>query len=330
MAMLYRNLGSTGLKLSVVSLGGSGYGRIYGDFDEREARAAFRSAIDKGINYIDTSPFYGEGSSESFIGDALIGIPRDRYFIGTKVGRYKWDVSKRFDFSREKIISGFEESLRRLGLDYVDILQLHDAEFAPSIEMILHKSLPAVQKLKEKGRCRAIGVTGYPIQPLKDIVERSDIKIDSILTYSRLTLNDSSFIDHFDFFKEKDVGIINASPVSLGMLTRAGPQPWNSALPEIKEACKKAVEYCTQRGIDIAKLAVNYSTSFDEVTTTLMAINDSEMLDKNIQAALGLLTDEEEEMKKELIEKYFNTLKQKHWENVEVKSYWDQLKTKNT
>ena len=84
-----------------------------------------RSAIDNGINYIDTSPFYGEGRSEEFIGRALKGVARDRFYIGTKVGRYFWEISKRFDFSAERVTKSIEESLTRLQLEYVDILQVY-------------------------------------------------------------------------------------------------------------------------------------------------------------------------------------------------------------
>lgn len=193
-------------------------------------------------------------------------MPRDRYYIGTKVGRYLWNIKGRFDFTAEKITSGFEESLKRLQLSHVDVLQLHDIEFAPSADIILNEALPAVQKLKERGLCRAIGITGYPIAPLKDIVAKSEIKIDSVLTYCRLTLNDNSLIDHFDFFKKKGIGIINASPVSLGLLTPGGVQWWNPASSEIKKVCKEAVEYCAMNDIDITRLALNHSTSFEEVS----------------------------------------------------------------
>ena len=226
----------------------------------------FRASLDKGINYIDTSPFYGEGRSEGFLGQVLSTVPRDKYYIGTKVGRYFWDVKKRFDFSRERILKGFGESLKRLQLEHVDILQLHDIEFAPSINIILEEALPAVQELKKKGYCRAIGITGYPIGPLKDIITQShDVKIDSILSYCRLTLNDNSLQEHLDFFKSHGISIINASPVSLGMLTKTGPQWWNPALPEIKAACSQAVQYCISEGVDITRIALKHSTSFDDV-----------------------------------------------------------------
>ncbi len=101
--------------------------------------------------------------------------------------------------------------------------------------------------------------------PLKEVVTRSNVKIDCVLTYSRLSLNDSSLMEYFEFFKSRKVAIINASPLSLGLLTEAGPRRWNPAHSEIKEACKNAVEYCKQKDVDITRLAVNYSTSFKEV-----------------------------------------------------------------
>ena len=144
-------------------------------------------------------------------------------------------------------------------------MQVHDLEFAPSLDIVINETLPAVQKLKERGLCKYIGITGYPLGPLKEVVARSKVKIDCVLTYCRLSLNDSSLIECLDFFKSHDVAVINASPLSLGLLTEAGPQKWNPANTEIKEACRMAVEYCKEKGVDITRLAVNYSTSFKEV-----------------------------------------------------------------
>ena len=99
----------------------------------------YRAAIDKGINYIDTSPFYGEGRLETFIGQALKGVPRDKFYIGTKVGRYKWEVTQSFNFSAERVTQSIEESLQRLQLDYVDILQVYliTTHYITSFECII-------------------------------------------------------------------------------------------------------------------------------------------------------------------------------------------------
>ena len=266
-AMLYRRLGNTNLTASVLGLGGTVYGKLYGQINEEEATRAFKYAIDRGINYIDTAYWYGQGSSERFIGNALKGIPRERYFIATKVARYEKDAAKMFDFSAEKVTASAQESLQRLQLDYVDLLQAHDVEFAPSVDVVVQSTLPALQILKERGLCRYIGITGYPLSTLRAIVEKSPVKIDSVLSYCRLTLNDSSLTDEFSYYKAKGIPLINASPVGMGLLTEGGKgiPPWHPASPELKKAAVDASRYCSEHGVDITRLAINYSTSFKEV-----------------------------------------------------------------
>ena len=181
------------------------------------------------------------------------------------MGRYELDMPNMFNFTAEKVTQSAEESLKRLQLDSVDLLQIHDVEFAPSLDVILNETLPAVERLKERGLCRYIGITGYPLGPLRELVVKSSVKIDSILSYCRLSLNDNSLIDHFEFFKTHRIPIINACAVGMGLLTETGIQDWHPALPEIKTACLKAVEYCVKHGVDISRLAMNYSTGFEEV-----------------------------------------------------------------
>lgn len=261
----YRILGSTGMKLSIIGMGGSGYGNVYGNIDENESIKAVKYALDRGINYIDTAYWYGQGASELFLGKALKGIPREKYYIGTKVGRYELDIKNMFDFSAKKVTQSTEESLKRLQLDYVDLLQIHDVEFAPSVEMIINETLPAVGGLRDRGLCRFIGITGYPIHILKSILERSSVRIDCVLSYCRLTLYDPSLTEHFGYFRSKGVPLINASPIGMGLLASAPLQPWHPASDEIKDACAKAVRYCEEEGVDISRLAINYTTGFKEV-----------------------------------------------------------------
>lgn len=270
--MKYRLLGNTGLKLSIIGMGGSGYGRVYGSYDETSAIRGLKYGLDCGINYIDTAPWYGQGVSERFLGKALRGIDRSKYFIGTKVGRYERDIPLMFDFSGAKVISSAEESLRRLNLEYVDVLQVHDVEFAPSVDILVNETLPALKTLQDRGLCRYIGVTGYIISALKDVIRSSQINIDSILSYCRLTLNDSSLILDLDFFDGMKIGVINASPVSMGLLAPGSIQAWHPASDEIRLACSKAVEYCRKNGVDISRIALNYSTSFDQVNNSVAGV----------------------------------------------------------
>lgn len=222
--MMLRRLGATALKLSVVSMGGSGFGSVYGQYSKEAATLGVRRALDVGINYIDTAYWYGQGQSELFLGKALQGVRRENFVIATKVGRYEQDHHKMFDFSAEAVTKSATESLKRLQLDHVDILQIHDVEFVPSIDLILHQTLPALNQLKKKGLCRYIGITGYSLSFLVKLIEKSTIPIDCVLSYCRLTLNDTSLRDYFEFFNSRGVGIINASPVGMGLLTLNGPQ----------------------------------------------------------------------------------------------------------
>ncbi|KAL8622647.1 hypothetical protein ACOMHN_009281 [Nucella lapillus] len=121
--MLYRPLGATGLHVSILSLGASSQGSVFRQTDDSESAQVVREALKSGINYIDTAPWYGHGKSETVLGKALQDIPRSCYYIATKVGRYEPEVDKMFDFSAQRTLSSIDESLARLGLDYIDVIQ---------------------------------------------------------------------------------------------------------------------------------------------------------------------------------------------------------------
>src|ERR1700683_3084431 len=123
--MEYRPLGRTDLKVSALSFGASSLGGVFRDVGESEAIASVHASLDAGINFIDVSPFYGLTKSETVLGKALKGIPRERYFLATKAGRYGSEM-KDFDFSAPRILASIDESLARMGVEYVDILHAHD------------------------------------------------------------------------------------------------------------------------------------------------------------------------------------------------------------
>ncbi len=112
------------MNLSYVSYGAASIGSVWHDTDRTESIASVHAALAAGVNYIDTAPWYGQGLSESVLGDALANVPRGSYFIGTKVGRYDKEVLGMFDFSKERVQQSVTESLARLKLEYVDIIQV--------------------------------------------------------------------------------------------------------------------------------------------------------------------------------------------------------------
>src|SRR5215210_8392898 len=133
--MKYRKLGDTGLDASILAFGGSSLGGEFGEIDESKGIRAVHVAIENGINLIDTAPYYGRTTAETVLGKALREIPREKYLLATKVGRYDKDQDG-FDFSAEGVTRSVDESLERLGVDYVDFIQVHDLEFG-SIDQIV-------------------------------------------------------------------------------------------------------------------------------------------------------------------------------------------------
>src|SRR5437868_144592 len=131
--MKFRPLGRTGLNLSWLSFGASSLGQEFRPVDLNEALRAVRVALDLGMNFIDTSPFYGRGMSECLLGVALRGVPRDAYYLGTKLGRYD---RAHFDFSARRVVESVDVSLHRLGVEYLDVMLCHDIEFVDMRQIV--------------------------------------------------------------------------------------------------------------------------------------------------------------------------------------------------
>lgn len=157
--MKYHQLGQTDMHVSYLGFGASALGSVFRATNDEEAYDVLEMTLKGGINYIDTAPWYGHGKSEKVLGEALKckEIPRGSYYIATKVGRYNPEPSDMFDFSYERTLASVEKSLSLLGLPYVDVIQAHDVEFAPSLDIVLRETLPALQRVKDEGKARYIG-----------------------------------------------------------------------------------------------------------------------------------------------------------------------------
>ena len=261
--MQYRELGRTGLKLSAVSYGAASIGNEYGNLDEAQGIRSLHVALDGGVNFIDTSPYYGRTLSETVLGKAFKDISRDRFIIGTKCGRYDVD---RFDFSAGRVTRSVDESLQRMGLDYLDIIQCHDIEFG-NLQQVIDEALPALRKLQEQGKVRFVGVTGFPLKIFRTILERTEL--DCVLSYCHYSLNNKSLLGLIPWLRSRGVGIMNASPFSERLLTRQPLPAWHHAPPVLRDYCRKAVEYCDRKGVDIASLAIRFCVENSDLTTTV-------------------------------------------------------------
>src|SRR5688572_20755504 len=160
-----RLLGKTGLSLPVLSFGASSLGQEFRKVTIDEALRSVRVALDAGLNFIDTSPFYGRGMSEVLLGVALKGVPRESYTMCTKLGRY--DLAH-FDFSAKRVAESVDVSLHRLGCGHLDIVLCHDIEFVP-MQQIVDETIPALRAQVQAGKVRYIGFSGYPMKVFRFI-----------------------------------------------------------------------------------------------------------------------------------------------------------------
>jgi aryl-alcohol dehydrogenase-like predicted oxidoreductase len=262
--MQFRPLGQTGLKLSWLSFGASSLGQEFRRVNLDEALRAVHVALDAGMNFIDTSPYYGRGLSECLLGIALRDVPRDRYYLGTKLGRYD---QAHFDFSARRVVESIDVSLHRLGVEHLDIVLCHDIEFV-DMQQIVEETLPALRKIQQQGKVRFIGVSGYPMRMFRYMLERAEL--DVVLSYNHYTLQNDMLADLVPYLKQQGVGIMNAAPFSARLLTNLPLPPWHKATPHVRALCRQAAEHCQSRGVDIAQLALQYSLANEDLATCIV------------------------------------------------------------
>ena len=264
--MKTRPLGNTGIDLPILSFGASSIGAEFRSVSLDEAIQSTRIAIDLGMNFIDTSPFYGRGMSEVLLGLGLKGIPREKYLLGSKLGRYS-DIH--FDFSARRVEESVHVSLHRLGTDYLDIMLLHDVEFV-SLPQIWEETLPAVLKLKQQGKVRAVGFSCYPLKTFHTVLDHVENDIDCVLSYNRYTLQNTSFVDDLlPRLAAKNIGAMNAGPFSARLLTNASLPGWLKEPEEVKAVARAAAKHCADRGVELAQLALQFSCEHPGLATTI-------------------------------------------------------------
>ena len=269
--MIYRDLGKTGMKVSSLSFGASSLGGVFHSIRETEGIEAVNTALDNGINLIDVSPYYGHYKAETVLGMALKNIDRQRYYLSTKAGRYGENGVNTWDYSAKRVTDSVYESMERLNIDYIDLINVHDVEFA-DLKQVVDETLPALVKLKEEGVVKHVGITDLQPENLKWVIEHVPAgTVETVLCFCHYCLNDEMLLDYLDFFEDNNIGIINASPFSMGLLSQRGAPDWHPAPQPLKEACAKAAKHCADKGYDIEKLAVQYATGNPRIATTLFS-----------------------------------------------------------
>jgi aryl-alcohol dehydrogenase-like predicted oxidoreductase len=282
--MIYNQLGNTSLAISNVSFGASSLGGVFREINEHNAIEAVHTAIDLGINYIDVAPAYGGTRAETVLGKALRDIPRISYFISTKVGKntasgYGTDF---FNYSETAIRRSLDESCARVGVDYFDIVFLHDIEYnnREHTEWALLEGIQTLQCLKNEGRIGAIGIGIYPVDLWERVIEEGHIDVG--LTHNIYCLNNTRLLSLLPKAKEKNIGLINASPFASGLLTNRGAPDWHPASQTQRAIFTKAAEHCRNKGADIATLAMQFSSQNPAIVTTMFSSANPDTVRQNV------------------------------------------------
>jgi|688.fasta_scaffold16565_7 aryl-alcohol dehydrogenase-like predicted oxidoreductase len=283
--MKYSLLGNTGMSVSKLSFGASSLGGVFHKIDEKKAIEAVHVALSLGINYIDVAPAYGGTLAETMLGKALKEVPRNTYFISTKVGKntnanaYGTDT---FNYSEEGIRRSLDESSKRIGVDYFDLVLLHDIEYnnRQHTDWALNEGIQTLNVLKSEGRIGATGIGMYPIDLWKEVLETC--VFDVALTHNLYCIHDTRLISLIPLAKNRGVGIINASPFASGLLTSQGAPSWHPANISQRALFAKAAAFCKKRGEDISTLALQFSAQNPEIITTMFSSANAETIKQNV------------------------------------------------
>ena len=276
------------MRVSNLSFGASSLGGVFHSVREDDGIRAVHVAVENGINFIDVSPYYGHYKAEAVLGKALKDLPRDKYYLSTKVGRYGQDGINTWDYSAQRATESVYESMERLNVEYIDLINVHDIEFQAALpgglQKVVDETLPALVELRQKGVVGHVGITDLQPENLKWVIEHSEKgTVESILNFCHYSLNDTLLTEYLDFFEQHGVGVINASPLSMGLLSQRGAPDWHPATQALRDACARAAAYCQEKGYPIEKLAVQFSTSLNpRIATTLFSSANPQNVLKNI------------------------------------------------
>ena len=279
------------------------------------------AVLECGITLLDTAPWYGHGTSEIVIGYAMekgLQDVRSTMTINTKVGRYEADPAQQFDFSYTTTLASIQRSMQRMKCDYIDVLQLHDPEFAPTMDQLMQETIPAMRQAQTNGWCKALGMTGYPLEIQYQILQRSMEVFgtnvwDQALTYGHYNLHNTRLTtlamgthsSYAEFCQSQAVQLLAAAPLSMGLLTPpqssnhvdkdddddTNQEPkfnfpvWHPASLELQRACQEASLYCQRHGINIATLAIAFALANSQIACTILGCKNVDQVQQAVEIA---------------------------------------------
>jgi D-threo-aldose 1-dehydrogenase len=293
-------LGKSGLEVTRVGLGCAAIGGLYGDIPEDQALEVVHRALSLGLNLLDTAPLYGYGKSEMRLGKALAGIPRDRFVLATKVGRLlvpkemgstdqdgQWGdpppVRPLFDFSYDAVMRSFEESLKRLKLDRIDILHIHDPD--NHYEQAIRGAYPALDKLRGQGAIRAVSAGMNQSEMLARFAREGDF--DCFLLAGRYSLLEQGALDElFPLCEQKNIGVMLGGTYNSGILAKklqpGAKYNYADAPPEILEKARRLQAVASRYEVSLKAAASQFALAHPVVATIIPGTRVPDRVDENL------------------------------------------------
>ncbi len=295
------------LDFGPLGFGAAGIGNLYRAVSDDDAAAAVHAAWDGGVRYFDTAPHYGLGLSERRLGAALVDKPRTDFLVSTKVGRLlvpagplgpgqvrarddegfdvPADTIRFWDPSEAGIRRSLEESLQRLGLDYVDVLYLHDPDVY-DLEAGIRQALPALERMRAEGLVKAIGVGANTVSALQECVLRADL--DLIMLASRYTmLEQPALAELLPACTARGVGVVNVGVFNSGLLARKtvpndARYDYGQAPAPVLERARTLAACCTEFGVELPTAALQFSLQHPAVRSVVVGVSSADQICQNI------------------------------------------------
>jgi D-threo-aldose 1-dehydrogenase len=282
--------------VTTLGFGGAPVGNLFRSITDHEAEGAISAAWEAGVRYFDTAPHYGLGLSERRLGSSLVGRPRQDFVISTKVGRLLSpnprptgsdmaaggfevpdDLIRSLDYSSDGVRRSIEESLRRLGLDYIDVVYVHDPD--DYVDEVIRVTFPALVKLRDEGVVRAIGAGMNFAEPLVKFVRTSDV--DVVMLAGRWTLLDRTGEPLLEECRRRGVAVVSAAPFNSGLLSRARPSSeghfdYGIVSPELLSRARGIAELCEAHGVTLPEVAINFPLRHEAVVSVVAGFRTEE------------------------------------------------------
>ena len=289
----------TGVEISRLSLGTAAIGGLYTSVSDEDCTETILTAVDNGINFIDTAPHYGKGTSERRIGRALAGRDRSTFVISTKIGRllvpsttdiddFFMDadntVERKFDFSASGVRQSLEGSLERLGMDSVEVLFIHDPD--ENADAAIIEAYPELDRMRSEGIIKAIGVGMNQCETPTRVIKETDI--DMVLIAGRYSLLDQrALIELLPTALERNVDIIAAGVFNSGILANPVKGATYDYVPASDELLAKAVrirEVLDGHQVSLTSAALQFPLRHPAVKSVLVGCRSAAEVKTNIDA----------------------------------------------